>query len=80
MCRFFCSELVAQMLVQVGRVHLKRNLDFLAGSRTDGHVLQAPVAAACSSYGLTLAEKLVTVSAASAETGSTRKPADTVPE
>ena len=62
MCRFFCSELVAQMLVHAGQVQLKRNLDFLPSSRTHGHVLQAPVAAACSSQGLALAEKLITLS------------------
>lgn len=28
--RFFCSELVAQMLVHAGQVKLKRNLDFFA--------------------------------------------------
>ena len=46
-CRFFCSELVAQMLVQAGQVKLKRNLDFLANGRTDGQLLNAPVIAMC---------------------------------
>ncbi len=53
------------MLVHAGQAKLKRNLDFLPSSRTQGHVLQAPVAAACPSpsYGPTIAEKLITVSA-----------------
>ena len=61
-CRFFCSELVAQMLVQANRVNLKQNLDFLPSSKTDGHVLDAPIAAMCStsSYPPELAEKLIT--------------------
>ena len=46
-CRFFCSELVAQMLVQAGQAKLKRNLDFLANGRTDGQLLDAPIIAIC---------------------------------
>ena len=46
-CRFFCSELVAQMLVQAGQVKLNRNLDFLANGRTDGQLLDAPVIVIC---------------------------------
>ncbi|CAK0782620.1 hypothetical protein CVIRNUC_005822 [Coccomyxa viridis] len=45
--RFFCSELVAQMLVQAGQAKLKRNLDFLANGRADGQLLDAPVIAIC---------------------------------
>ena len=47
-CRFFCSELLAQMLVQAGQVKLKRNLDFLANGRADGRLLDAPIIAICS--------------------------------
>ena len=52
------------MLVHAGQVKLKRNLDFLPSSRTQGHVLQAPVAAACPSpsYESIVAEKLITLS------------------
>ena len=47
MRRFFCSELVAQMLVHAGQVKLKRNLDFLPSNKTHGHVLDAPIIATC---------------------------------
>ena len=57
--RFFCSELVAQMLVHAGQVKLKRNLDFLPSSKTHGHVLDVPVIASCPVPEYAAAEKLM---------------------
>ena len=59
MRRFFCSELVAQMLVHAGQVKLKRSLDFSPSSKTLGHVLDVPVIATCPVPGYAAAEKLM---------------------
>ena len=66
------------MLVHAGQVKLKRNLDFLPSSRTQGHVLEAPVAAACrsSSREPALAGKLIALS----QKISSKTPVHTIPE
>jgi hypothetical protein len=59
MRRFFCSELVAQMLVHAGQVKLKRNLDYLPSNKTHGHVLDAPIIATCPASTYAGAEKVI---------------------